>query len=624
MKLRNFFIWLAAAAVSTAAVSCSDDFDRPPVIVPEATIEANTSILDLKEMYWQGTGSYMTEIGLTENGEHIIIGGRVVTSDECGNVYQRIVIEDETAAIPVRIYATKLYESYHYGQEVRIDVTGLLMGTYNGWLMIGVDYNGGIGGMDASVMTERSQINGLPDAREINEYSVTIPQMNGLNTGDVTEFVTWQSRLVTLENVEFVDAGKQPFGDSSDNSYVTRYIKDADGNRMVVNTSNKCTFKGTTMPTGTGTVRAILSYYRSDWQLVISDPATDCIGFDPMGEPSGPGTPTEPGDAATQLTADFEDGQLPAGWTTVATSGDRTWIMKNFNNNYYAQCSGYNGKVGADGFRSWLITAPVDLDKMAEKVMSFETEIQYGNNEGNMQLYVLNSADPTKAEMVEMTYTQPNPTSDSSTGYVFSGEVDLSQFTGVKYIAWLYTATDPNNSRTYRVDNVKIGYKADQEPAKPDTPVTGNAQFRKVNTITSGKSYILVVDGKVGTAIAQKDSYGRLAMAAPVSTEGDVVTTDVANAIVFTSAGSGYTMTDTYGRFLSMDDSHFTSFQIYTSQMPGSVWNVSFNPDGTAAIVNAINPNCNVVRSGTYTNIAPSDIVQYPEFTAPVLYEKVD
>lgn len=467
MKLRNFFIWLAAAAVSTAAVSCSDDFDRPPVIVPEATIEANTSILDLKEMYWQGTGSYMTEIGLTENGEHIIIGGRVVTSDECGNVYQRIVIEDETAAIPVRVYATKLYESYHYGQEVRIDVTGLLMGTYNGWLMIGVDYNGGIGGMDASVMTERSQINGLPDAREINEYSVTIPQMNGLNTGDVTEFMTWQSRLVTLENVEFVDAGKQPFGDSSDNSYVTRYIKDADGNRMVVNTSNKCTFKGTTMPTGTGTVRAILSYYRSDWQLVISDPATDCIGFDPMGEPSGPGTPTEPGDAAAQLTADFEDGQLPAGWTTVATSGDRTWIMKNFNNNYYAQCSGYNGKVGADGFRSWLITAPVDLDKMTEKVMSFETEIQYGNNEGNMQLYVLNSADPTKAEMVEMTYTQPNPTSDSSTGYVFSGEVDLSQFTGVKYIAWLYTATDPNNSRTYRVDNVKIGYKADQEPAKP-------------------------------------------------------------------------------------------------------------------------------------------------------------
>ncbi|MDE5785990.1 MAG: hypothetical protein K2H98_05595, partial [Duncaniella sp.] len=182
MKLRNFLIGLAVAATSAAAVSCSDDFDRPPVIVPEATIEANTTILELKEKYWQGTGTYMNEIGLTETGEHIIIAGRVVSSDECGNVYQRIVIEDETAAIPVRVYATGLYETYHYGQEVRMDVTGLLIGTYNGWLMIGVDYNGGIGGMDKDVMAQRSQVNGLPDAREITDYSVTIPEMNGLNT----------------------------------------------------------------------------------------------------------------------------------------------------------------------------------------------------------------------------------------------------------------------------------------------------------------------------------------------------------------------------------------------------------------------------------------------------------
>lgn len=473
MKLRNFFIGLAVAAASAAAVSCSDDFDRPPVIVPEATIEANTTILELKERYWQGTGSYLTEIGLTDSGEHIIIAGRVVSSDECGNIYQRIVIEDETAAIPVRVYATGLYETYHYGQEVRMDVTGLLMGTYNGWLMIGVEYNSGIGGMDKTVMTERAQVNGLPDAREITDYTVTIPAMNGVNTSDVTEFMTWQSRFVTLENVEFVDGGKQPFGDNSDNAYVTRYIKDADGNRMVVNTSNKCTFKGTTMPTGTGTVRAILSYYRSDWQLVISNPATDCIGFDPMGEPVDPGTPTVPGDAAAQISADFEDGQLPAGWTAVATSGDRTWFVKDFNNNFYAQCSAYKGKAGSEGFRSWLITSAVDVDKMTEKVMSFETEIQYGPNEGNMQLYVLDSNDPTKAQMVEMTYTQPNPTSAASSGYVFSGEIDLSQFSGVKYIGWLYIASDPDNSRTYRVDNVKIGFKADQEPVTPPTPAGG-------------------------------------------------------------------------------------------------------------------------------------------------------
>ena len=467
MKIRNFLICLAVAAASAAAVSCSDDFDQPPVIVPEATIQANTTILDLKERYWQGTGSYMTEIGLTDSGEHIIIGGRVVSSDECGNVYQRIIVEDETAAIPVRVYATQLYENYHYGQEVRIDVTGLLMGTYNGWLMIGVDYNGGIGGMDKDVMTARTEINGLPDAREIPDYSVTIPEMNGLNTSDVTQFMTWQSRFITLENVEFVDGGKQPFGDSSENSYVTRYIKDADGNRMVVNTSNKCTFKGTTMPTGTGTVRAILSYYRSDWQLVISDPATDCIGFDPKGEPSGPDQPAVPGEAAAQISADFESGSLPAGWTETTTSGNRNWIVKDFNSNYYAQCSAFKGTAGPDGFRSWLITSAVDFDKMTEKTMSFETEIQY-TGDSDLQLYVMSSADPKTAEMVELTYTKQTPNANgSSTGYLFSGEIDLSQFSGVKYVAWLYTASNADESRTYRVDNVKIGFKADQNPPAP-------------------------------------------------------------------------------------------------------------------------------------------------------------
>lgn len=473
MKIRNFFIGLAVAAASAGAVSCSDDFDRPPVIVPEATIEANTTILDLKEQYWQGTGSYLTEIGLTENGDHIIIGGRVVSSDECGNIYQRIIIEDETAAIPVRVYATGLYETYHYGQEVLMDVTGLLIGTYNGWLMIGVDYNGGIGGMDKNVMTERAQVNGLPDVREIIDYNVTISEMNGINTSDVTEFMTWQSRFVSLENVEFVDAGKQPFGDSSENSYVTRYIKDADGNRMVVNTSNKCTFSGTTMPTGTGTVRAILSYFRSDWQLVISDPATDCIGFDEMGEPTDPGQPAEPGDAAAQITADFESGSLPAGWTETTTSGNRNWLVKDFSGNYYAQCSAFKGTAGANGFESWLITAPVDFDKMTEKVMSFETEIQY-SGVSDLQLYVMTSADPATAEKTELTFIKPEPNAnESSTGYLFSGEIDLSQFTGVKYVAWLYTAVDPNASRTYRVDNVKIGFKADQEPVTPPTPAGG-------------------------------------------------------------------------------------------------------------------------------------------------------
>lgn len=298
---------MAVALVAGAATmtGCDDDFDRPPVIVPEATIKANTTILDLKEQYWQGTTSdFLTTIGTTDTGEHVIIGGRVVSSDEDGNIYQRIVLEDETSSIFVRIYSTKLFESYQYGQEVRIDVTGLLIGTYRGLMMIGVDYNGSVGGMDLDVFQQRAQVNGLPDKAAIPQYVTTISDIKSYLT-DETQLMTWQSRLITLENVEFVGGGSEMFGTPGAANYTTRQLKDAEGNTLDISTSNKCTFVNLLMPKGSGTVNAILSYYGSNWQLVFSDPETDCTGFTWVDTPETPDVPADGGDGSAETPIPF-------------------------------------------------------------------------------------------------------------------------------------------------------------------------------------------------------------------------------------------------------------------------------------------------------------------------------
>ena len=311
MKLHKILMALAVAAASAGFVSCDDDFDRPPVIVPEATITANTSILDLKAKYWQDSSQdYQTTIGTTDDGKHIIIGGRVVSSDKEGNVYQRIILEDETSAITVRIYSTDLYEKYQYGQEVRIDVTGLLIGTYRGLQMIGTLYNNSIGGMDLDVFTSIAQVNGLPDPALIPEYVTTIPDIVSYKANQ-QEMMTWQTRLITLNDVEFVDGGKEMFGTPGAANYTTRKLRDAQGNTLDISTSNKCKFVNTVMPTGKGSVRAILSYFGSNWQLVFSDPKTDCTGFEwtdkpvtpdtPGGEPAGEGTLEDPYNAAKAL-----------------------------------------------------------------------------------------------------------------------------------------------------------------------------------------------------------------------------------------------------------------------------------------------------------------------------------
>lgn len=327
---------MAVALVAGAATmtGCDDDFDRPPVIVPEATIEANTTILELKEQYWQGTTSdFLTTIGTTDTGDHVIIGGRVVSSDEDGNIYQRIVLEDETSSIFVRIYSTKLFESYQYGQEVRIDVTGLLIGTYRGLMMIGVDYNGSVGGMDLNVFQQRAQVNGLPDKAAIPQYVTTISDIKSYLT-DQTQLMTWQSRLITLENVEFVGGGSEMFGTPGAANYTTRQLKDAEGNTLDISTSNKCEFVNLLMPKGTGTVNAILSYYGSNWQLVFSNPLTDCTGFTWVDTPTTPEVPADGGDGSAETPFTVQAVQAGAAGTGKWVTG---YIVGFIPDKYYDQ-----------------------------------------------------------------------------------------------------------------------------------------------------------------------------------------------------------------------------------------------------------------------------------------------
>ena len=47
--MKHFKLYLTALLFAAAGItSCEDDWDTPPMYVPQATIEANTSIYDLK------------------------------------------------------------------------------------------------------------------------------------------------------------------------------------------------------------------------------------------------------------------------------------------------------------------------------------------------------------------------------------------------------------------------------------------------------------------------------------------------------------------------------------------------------------------------------------------------
>ena len=298
MKLHKYIPAFALLAVSAAAmVGCTEDPELPPMIVPEAPHlkDVNTTILDLKTAYWSTERNYVNTVDVTEDGSHIYIKGRVVSSDESGNIYKSVIISDGTASLTLAINATKLYQTYQFGQELVIDLTGMKLGGYNGLMQLGGEgtYNGApsMTFLEQSEFAAHAEQNGLSNPAKVDTLVTTVADV--VAAKETPEgLISWQSRLVKIVDVSFVDAG-QPFaGETTTNRAVT----DAYGNRLNVRNSSYASFAKDLLPSGTGSVVGILSYYGTDWQLLLID-RNGCIGFESDEKPDVPadgGTKEDP------------------------------------------------------------------------------------------------------------------------------------------------------------------------------------------------------------------------------------------------------------------------------------------------------------------------------------------
>lgn len=306
-------------------VSCSDDFDAPPVKVPTATIKANTTIADFKAEYWKTETPYCVPVNVPE-GESKVISGRVISSDATGNIYKSLVIQDETAALAISINANSLYTTYRVGQEVVIDLNGMYVGKYANLLQLGYP-NEGTRGTEAGFMAlelfeSHAQLNGLPDVSKIDTIPVSISEL----PTTPAEICKMQSQLVRLDNVQWVEAGQRY---SEESASTSRNLKDASGNTIIVRNSNYATFRTELLPEGEGTVIGILSYYNNAWQILLRS-AEDVIGFKtPEGVMANPYTIERAkelqGQDITGWVAGYIVGAVAPGVNEVKANTDIQW-----------------------------------------------------------------------------------------------------------------------------------------------------------------------------------------------------------------------------------------------------------------------------------------------------------
>ena len=276
--LRQHITALACLAAMWGGFSaCQDEVHVPCVDVPEAGIEPNTTILELKEKFWDDATNYAKTIEDPDDASRrFIIHGRVISSDEEGNVFKSLIIQDETAAMAFSIDSYNLYLNYRVGQEIVLDVTGMDIGKYAGLEQIGRRswYENGsswqVSFMSLEYFQNYARLNGLPERADID--TLTVNSFAELSTTP-EGLQKWQSQLVRFRNVNFPEGGKRKFSayHSTSNEEQNSTIQDRNGSSLTVRTSGYCTFWNETLPVGNIDLVGILSYYNTAWQIILID-----------------------------------------------------------------------------------------------------------------------------------------------------------------------------------------------------------------------------------------------------------------------------------------------------------------------------------------------------------------
>lgn len=167
--MKRFFSIFLTLAVAVAAVGCYNDFDTPdPLDAVRPATDADfdpaqyRTIKQVKQLFLDRFGSVSnTGDTLASNGwngsgpstcyvkieDDIYIKGKVMSSDEEGNIYKSLYLCDDSGAIEIKL-GTGLYISYPMGEldtatgeipthYVYVKLKGLYLGNYRMMLSIG-------------------------------------------------------------------------------------------------------------------------------------------------------------------------------------------------------------------------------------------------------------------------------------------------------------------------------------------------------------------------------------------------------------------------------------------------------------------------------------------------------
>jgi hypothetical protein len=188
------------------------------------------SIKDLKDLAKDvALGKYLP---ITDD---YVISGKVISSDQAGNVYKSVYIYDGTAGIELKLMVSN-YVFYHLGQTLYVKTNGLCIGNYRYMLSVGAlptadDEKKGYANrnLDAAYLANKYVFPGkLGEVTEDDILTVTPDNYKTVLTDDAL------GRLVRLEGLQYKTGNLD--GSGEDNRY-PQYLE-----TVYVNGSNTATY----------------------------------------------------------------------------------------------------------------------------------------------------------------------------------------------------------------------------------------------------------------------------------------------------------------------------------------------------------------------------------------------
>jgi len=265
MKITLQFFYVIIGILCCISCVHDDDYSVPKITSEDVEITANFSIAKINQ-FFRGFDPVLISAGPNAQTP-LHVEGYVVSSDESGNFFRTLIIQDKpenpTSAIAISTDATDVYTLFEPGRKVFVRVDGLYSGEYAGLPTIGLQGAGGTGDVGRISSGEFEQ-----RVYRTNSITELVPLPISIN--DISD--EYLNMLVEFDDMQIVERELGESYANLNNTYgVDRTLENCNGEEILLRTSGFADFKNLELPAGNGSIITILGKFNANFQVYIRD-----------------------------------------------------------------------------------------------------------------------------------------------------------------------------------------------------------------------------------------------------------------------------------------------------------------------------------------------------------------